>query len=130
MAHFGNKSINQLESCDGRLQLLFHEVVKHYDCAILEGYRNKEDQNEYVDAGKSKLSYPRSTHNHVPSKGVDVAFYPIKWDDTDTWYHFAGFVKGVASQMNINVIWGGDWDNDYDLHDQIFNDFPHWEIKG
>ena len=128
MPAFSQKSINRLETCDQKLQVLFLEVVKHYDCAILEGYRNKEDQNEHFDAGRSELKHPQSKHNQVPSLGIDVAPYPIKWQDVEGWYHFAGFVKGVASQMGIAVRWGGDWDSDYDLHDQLFNDFPHWEL--
>ena len=120
MPSFSQKSINRIETCDPKLQVLFLEVVKHYDCSILEGYRNKADQNRYFAEGKSQLQYPRSKHNQLPSEGIDVAPYPIKWNDRDGWYQFAGFVKGVASQLGVKVQWGGDW--------KTFKDFPHWEL--
>ena len=44
--------------------------------------------------------------------------------------YFAGFVKGIAKGMyNIDLRWGGDWDNDWEVKDNRFDDFPHFEIK-
>ncbi len=37
------------------LQVLFFEVVRSYDCSILEGYRNQEDQDKYFEAQKETL---------------------------------------------------------------------------
>ena len=42
---------------------------------------------------------------------------------------FAGFVLGVANQMGINLRWGGDWDQDFEVQDNKFDDFPHFELK-
>jgi peptidoglycan L-alanyl-D-glutamate endopeptidase CwlK len=60
-----------------------------------------------------------------------VAPYPIDWNDTKRFYHFAGFVLGVAksSKIAIPIRWGGDWDSDNDLNDQTFMDLVHWELK-
>ena len=43
---------------------------------------------------------------------------------------FAGFVLGVANQMGIKLRWGGDWDQDFEVQDNKFDDFPHFELKG
>jgi peptidoglycan L-alanyl-D-glutamate endopeptidase CwlK len=43
--------------------------------------------------------------------------------------YFAGFVKGVASQMGIPIRWGGDWNSDNNLKDNKFDDLPHFELK-
>jgi len=53
----------------------------------------------------------------------------IRWYDTKSFYHFAGFVLGIAAVMGIELRWGGDWDMDDDLHDQTFNDLVHFELK-
>lgn len=128
MPEFSFKSKQKLKTCREDIQRVFIEVIKHFDCTILEGYRNKDTQNRYFNEGKSKAQYPMSKHNSEPSKAVDVVPYPIDWTDTNRMYYFAGFVKGVASQMGIKIRWGGDWDCDTQTADQKFNDLPHFEV--
>ena len=52
------------------------------------------------------MQYPNSKHNKLPSKAVDVAPYPIDWNDPDRFYHFAGYVRGIAEGMGIKIRWG------------------------
>ena len=113
-----------------RLQTLFSEVIQHVDCTILDGYRGQAEQNEYFRTGKSRLRFPQSKHNQEPSLAVDVAPYPINWNDTIRFYHFGGFVRGIAAICDIPIRWGGDWDMDHDLSDQTFMDLVHFEIVG
>jgi len=120
MPQFSDKSRNRLVTCEKDLQDLFNEVIKHVDCTILDGHRDEGRQNKAFQEGKSKARYPRSKHNSYPSKAVDVAPYPIDWEDINRFYQFAGFVQGVASQLNISVKWGGEFKD--------FLDAPHWEI--
>lgn len=129
MPHFGRRSLHRLRTADPRLQTLFTRVVQTYDCTILEGHRGEEAQNAAFAAGKSKLRWPNGNHNAYPSKAVDVAPYPVDWSDTKRFYHFAGFVQATAAELGIPIRWGGDWDRDYDLNDQRFNDLVHFEIK-
>lgn len=67
-------------------------------------------------------------HNKTPSLAVDVAPWPIDWNDKNRFYHFAGRVQGIAQMFNIKIRWGGDWDSDNDLKDQNFYDLPHFEL--
>lgn len=125
MPTFGRASLDRLTTCDPRLQTLFHEVIKHRDCAILEGYRPQDAQDKVFREGRSKTPWPNSKHNKSPSLAVDVmpwhAGAPhIRWDDKTGLTEFAGFVMGVASQMGIRVRWGG--------HFRGFYDGPHWEL--
>jgi hypothetical protein len=60
---------------------------------------------------------------------VDVAPYPVDWNDKERFYYFAGFVKGVASSLGISIRWGGDWNSDNNLKNQTFFDLPHFELK-
>ena len=129
MPKFGKKSKKNLATCDEDLIALFKEVVKYFDCTVLEGYRGEKLQNKYFDEGKSKLRYPDGNHNNNPSTAVDVVPYPIDWDDRERMTYFAGFVKGVAYQMGIPIRWGGDWNNNNQLKDNSFDDLPHFELR-
>jgi hypothetical protein len=31
--------------------------------------------------------------------------------------------------MGINLRWGGDWDQDWEVKDNKFDDFPHFELR-
>ena len=129
MPRFGSRSINRLKTCDQKLQELFYEVVKHFDCSIIEGNRGEERQNKAYADGKSKVKYPNGKHNKFPSIAVDVAPYPIDWSDRDRFHYFGGFVLGVAKQMGMNIRWGGDWNQDTETKDNKFDDLVHFEIK-
>lgn len=129
MATFSEKSLERLSSCDGRLQRLFLEVVKHYDCTVICGHRGAQEQTEAVRSGHSKLSFPKSKHNSLPSKAVDVIPFPVDWNDIKRFMHFAGFVSGVAKSMNIEIRWGGDFNEDLNFKNDNFFDAPHFEIK-
>ena len=129
MPKFGKKSRERLSSCDKKLQKVFNEVIKHVDCSVLEGHRSKDRQNKLYEEGKTKVKYPNGRHNRQPSSAVDVTPYPVDWKDRERQTLFAGFVIGVASQMGIKLRWGGDWDQDFQVVDNRFDDFPHFEIK-
>ena len=129
MPKFGRKSKENLNTCDSRLQKIFNEVIKHVDCSVLEGHREKDRQNKLFKEGKTKVKYPDGRHNRQPSSAVDVTPYPVDWKDRERQTLFAGFVIGVASQMGINLRWGGDWDQDFQVVDNRFDDFPHFELK-
>ena len=129
MPRFGSRSRKNLETCDEDLQALFSEVIKYFDCTVIQGHRGKEEQNKYFDEGKSKVKYPNGRHNASPSNAVDVVPYPIDWEDTDGMYYFAGFVKGVAFKLGIPVRWGGDWNDNTEVKDTNFKDLPHFELR-
>jgi peptidoglycan L-alanyl-D-glutamate endopeptidase CwlK len=128
MPTFGKRSMGALGSAHPDLRRLFTEVVKHFDCAVLEGHRDEETQNRMLADGKSQLPWPRSKHNAFPARAVDVVPYPIDWSDTQRMHLFAGFVKGVAVQLGIGIRWGGDWDSDTEVKDERFRDLPHFEL--
>jgi peptidoglycan L-alanyl-D-glutamate endopeptidase CwlK len=127
MPQFGKTSLEKLSTCHPDLQKLFKEVIKHYDCIILEGQRSDEDQLKAFNAGKSKIK-SGGKHNHSPSLAVDVVPNPLNWKDKEKFYHFIGFVKATAIQLGIKIRCGGDWDGDNDLKDQTFFDLPHFEL--
>ena len=126
--YYSKKSHDNLIESHLDLQLLFNEVIKGYDNSILCGYRGRADQNKFYIEKKSKVQWPDSEHNKIPSLAIDSAPYPIDWSNIKRFYHYAGYVLGIAYSLNIKIRWGGDWDRDNDLDDQSFNDLIHFEI--
>jgi len=142
--------MDKLTTCISPLQRLMERVIQWYDNTITCGHRTKEAQDAAVASGNSKVVWPNSKHNKVPSEAVDAGPYipgrgipwpktPTDWNDKEQrqryikdiaqFYHFAGFVEGTARSMGINKLrWGGDWDRDHDLSDQKFDDLVHFEI--
>ena len=129
MPYFGKSSKRRLATCDERLQKVFNEVIKYVDCSVLEGHRDGERQDKLFEEGKTKVKFPMGRHNSSPSRAVDVTPYPVDWDDRERQTLFAGFVLGIANSMDIKLRWGGDWDMDFQVMDNRFDDFPHFEIR-
>ena len=137
MPKFSDRSIDNLSTCNIDLILLFTEVIQYYDCSVVYGFRDKKTQDRLYDEGKSMVKFPGSKHNHYPSSGVDVQPYPIDIKlldehDLKEWgrfYNFIGYVRGFAQKMGIEVRTGSDWDGDFNLKDQNFDDLWHWEVE-
>ena len=129
MPRFSTKSKRKLYTCDERLVELFEEVLEGFDCTVLEGLRGQKAQDEAYNRGNSKVKFPNGKHNKSPSNAVDVAPYPIDWDDRDRFHYFGGYVLGVARQMGLKIRWGGDWDMDTKTKDNKFDDLVHYEKK-
>lgn len=129
MPTFSSFSRQNLRSCHPSLVLVFEEVIKHFDCRVTCGHRSEEDQMKAYHESRSTKQWPESKHNRVPSMAVDVIPYPVDWEDIERFYHFAGWVKGIAQgKYDIKIRWGGDWDSDTEVHDQTFFDLPHYEV--
>ena len=130
MPVFSERSKRNLSECDERLQKVFNEVIKHFDCTVITGHRSEADQNEAFRSGKSKLRFPQSKHNKLPSLAADVVPFPINWNDRERMTLFAGRVLGVAQMMDVSLRWGGDWDRDTEVRDNRFDDLVHFELIG
>ena len=128
MPKFGKNSKKHLLTCDYRLQQVFEEVIKKVDCSVLEGHRDERTQDRLFEEGKTKVRYPMGRHNTKPSRAVDVVPYPIDWEDRERFHLFSGFVLGVAYRMGISLRWGGDWNQNFEVDDNNFDDFPHFEL--
>ena len=128
MPKFGKKSKHQLSTCDKRLIKVFNEVIKTVDCSVLEGHRHQTRQDALYKEGKTKVKFPHGRHNSLPSRAVDVCPYPIDWSDRERFHLFSGFVLGIAKSMGIKLRWGGDWNMNWEVDDNKFDDFPHFEV--
>jgi hypothetical protein len=106
-----------------------NRVVKRLDIVIVCGHRPEKEQNEAVANKKSKLKFPNSKHNKIPSEAVDVAFWDgekLLWDTKQASF-MAGYILAVADEMGIEIRLGADWDRDRNITDENFIDLPHLE---
>lgn len=137
---FGKTSLERLKTCHPDLQRVFLEVVKDFDCTVIEGFRGEKEQNAAFAKGASKLKFPHGSHNKFPSLAVDVCPYPVEFPlATDSvsiktkklgkFYLFSGFVLGTAKGLGISLRWGGDWDGDKDILENSFDDLVHFELR-
>jgi peptidoglycan L-alanyl-D-glutamate endopeptidase CwlK len=138
MPKFSERSLKNLQTCHIDLQVLFHEVIKYFDCIVTDGHRNKEDQDKAYASGNSKVKWPNGKHNKEPSLAADVYPYEPKiivdWKDNQRFHYFAGYVMGIAQKLKEDgkithaIRWGGDWDKDTQIKDESFRDTGHFEI--
>ena len=135
MPKFSKRSQDRLNTCHPDLQKVFNEVIKYFDCSIIEGIRTKETQEEYVRTGKSRTMNSRHLdqgdgYSHAVDVAPFVKTHPnrIPWDDHRYFFILAGHVQRIAAELGVELRWGGDWDSDGNLSDQTFIDLPHWEL--
>jgi len=129
MNKFGKRSLEQRQTLHPKLQKVVDEVIKTVDFTILEGVRSVERQKELVAKGMSKTMKSR----HLPdsngkSRAMDLSPHPIDWENKERFILFAGYVLGIAQQLGINLVWGGDWNKNFDIKDTKFFDAPHFEL--
>lgn len=140
MYYYSIESKEKLGQCHSVLQIVFSEVIRSFDNSIICGHRSQPEQAEAFRKGFSKVCFPDSGHNQIPAMAVDAIPYPVDWNDRERFIYFAGHVKGVFNTLKSNkslkelfapyeLVWGGDWDSDSDLKDQIFMDLAHYELR-
>ena len=138
MPKFGTRSLERLKTCHPDIIKVMEEAIKHYDFTVLYGTRTKAEQFElykqgrtfkdgkWVTTGKTVTNLDGkvkvSKHNHSPSLAIDIAPYPIDWNNLNRFKELALVVKDAAATVGVNITWGGDW--------KSFKDYPHYEIAG
>ena len=120
MPNFSNRSKRRLKTCDRRLQDACNAVIKVYNITVLCGHRGEIEQNAAVASGASFTVFPNSRHNSNPSRAVDIAPWPVNWEDIDRFVVMSYYMKGAISALGYDIEWGGDWPN--------FKDYPHWQV--
>ena len=126
MPKFGKRSKERLRGVDARLVSVLNELVKIMDVTIIEGLRSEQRQEKLLKEGSTKTKFSK----HITGKAVDLAPYPIDWNDRDRFHYMGGMIRGIAKQLNVPVRWGGDWDSDGETKDNSFDDLVHVEIRG
>ena len=135
MCKFSPESLAKLATCHPDLQMIMNEAIKYVDFAIMEGHRDQAAQEAAYLAGNTKLHYPHGKHNAMPSNAVDIAPWPIDFQNAKRFYYLAGLVKGIAvdlreaGKITHDIRWGGQWNGNPDILDeQGLVDLPHIEL--
>lgn len=127
MPRFSAKSASRLAECHKDLQAVMNAAIIETDFTVLCGHRGQAEQDAAVAAGKSKLRWPKSKHNARPSLAVDVAPWPLDWNDRARFKALAKVILAEAKALGISLRWGGDWNSDGDDSDGW--DLPHFELR-
>lgn len=129
MYKFSEASEKKLQTCHPDLQAVIRKAITQINFTVLEGSRDEAAQNSAFAAGKSKLKYPHGKHNAFPSKAVDIAPYPVDWNNRERFAFLAGIMLATAKSMQIRLRWGGDWDRNGEMSDNKFDDLVHFELE-
>jgi peptidoglycan L-alanyl-D-glutamate endopeptidase CwlK len=109
----------KLDQCHLDLQLIINELLQELDVTVLCGSRGEEEQNEAFNTGKSKLKFPNSKHNKTPSEAVDVAPFPVDWQDIPRFDDMCDRIQKIADKHGIKIRLGRSFS---------FRDYPHIEL--
>lgn len=129
MFKFSARSLGNLGQAAMPLQVVMTKALALgvMDFTVICGHRNKAEQDKAFAGGFSKLKFPRSKHNSLPSLAVDVVPYPLDWNDIDAFKRLGALVKQAWASMSdaerdgFTLSWGGDWSS--------FKDYPHFELR-
>ena len=69
-----------------------------------------------MKAGKSTTLNSR----HITGHAVDMVPWPVDWEDLERFEQMAEAMKEAAEELDISIVWGGDWKSFYDA--------PHFEL--
>lgn len=126
----GPKSLIQKDTLHPKLQQVINKLVElNFNFSILQGVRTLDQEKALVASGASTTINSK----HLPdtngkSRAMDIALNPISWNNTEQFVLFAGYVLGLADAMGIKLIWGGDWNRDFNTLDTGFRDLDHFEL--
>lgn len=140
MPNWSAKSQAGFDTLHPDLQLLCNTVIIYHDCSILFGHRDEDIQNALFADGKSKLRFPESKHNDLPSSAVDLLPYRYGYNPygskAELAYgkYFTGYVLGIADilyqegRMMYKVRAGANWSTKRDKPFARFYDGYHFEL--
>jgi hypothetical protein len=107
------------------------ELLLYMDVSLIFGHRGRATQNRLYSEGKSKVQWPDSKHNSLPSLAVDIQPYPYPDNENDlraALGYMAGLCWLIAEKHGFKIRWGGDWNRNGDVTDNGFDDLFHLEI--
>ena len=108
MPSFGTRSMMHYSTLHPKLQRILYDAILVIDFAILCGHRDEAAQNAAYPVF-SKVKWPNSKHNTTPSRAVDIAPWPINWEDEGRFYLVAGVILSCAHDLGITIDGGFNW---------------------
>ncbi len=114
----GTRSLQNLSGVNPDMVAVVKRAIEitEVDFTVIEGIRHINRQRELLKAGKSTTLNSR----HITGHAVDMVPYPVDWEDLDRFELMAEAMKEAAEDLEIPIVWGGDWKSFYDA--------PHFEL--
>jgi len=131
---FGARSVGNLANVHPLLVKIAHDALQRskVDFTVICGHRDKAGQDAALKAKTTKVSFPNSAHNQMPSCAIDVIPYPFtNWEDPamlQGWRDIADAMIAAASVAGVKIRWGGDFNRDGDKTKSDAWDKPHFEL--
>jgi peptidoglycan L-alanyl-D-glutamate endopeptidase CwlK len=102
-----------------------------FGVAWMGGKRTAEEQNQLFKEHYSQCDGYEKLSKHQSGDAIDLnIFVGSKLvENKEMLCVVAGVMFSCANEMNINLIWGLDWNSNGDIRDNKFNDMYHFEIK-
>ncbi len=124
----GQRSIDRLKGVNPSLVAVFKRACETmpFDVTVLEGLRSYERQQELLKQGATKVSVSR----HMSGNALDIAPYPIDWNDLERFQIVAEHMFKAAEELGIVIRWGGTWERSFTkpVKWAKFLDAPHFEL--
>ena len=124
----GQRSIDRLKGVNPSLVAVFKRACETmpFDVTVLEGLRSYERQQELLKQGATKVSVSR----HMSGNALDIAPYPIDWNDLERFQIMAEHMFKAAEELGIVIRWGGTWQSHFEkpVKWAKFLDAPHFEL--
>lgn len=128
------RSLKRLEGVEPDLVnivcLAIERTPVDFGVAWMGGLRTREEQNQlYKDKVSTKDGYLRLS-KHQFGEAVDLQVYVggTAVQSEKMQCIIAGVMASCASELGMEIRWGGDWDRDGDTRDNKFNDLYHFEL--
>ena len=114
----GTRSLQSLSGVHPDMVAVVKRAIEitEVDFTVIEGIRHINRQRELLKAGKSTTLNSR----HITGHAVDMVPYPVDWEDLERFELMAEAMKEAADELDIPIVWGGDWKSFYDA--------PHFEL--
>jgi peptidoglycan L-alanyl-D-glutamate endopeptidase CwlK len=93
--------------------------LSEIDFVVLEGVRTKERQALLKTIGASQTMNSRHLTGHAVDLGA-LLNKEVRWD-WPLYHKIAKAMKQAATDLNVQIVWGGDW--------RTFKDGPHFELN-
>ena len=120
------RSLKNLEGVHPDLIKVVQRAIQitDVDFMVTEGRRTKARQQQLFNAGASTTLNSR----HITGHAVDLAAWvntsanrgEVRWD-WPLYHRIAAAMKVAAGELNVSIVWGGDW--------TTFKDGPHFELN-
>jgi peptidoglycan L-alanyl-D-glutamate endopeptidase CwlK len=139
MFTFSERSLNNLKGVHPKLVAVVHRALEltPIDFTVLEGVRSQARQDELWAQGRTKpgqvVTWVQTSGTHgIQGDGyghaVDLAPYPIDWNDHGRFDALANIMFAAAKEIGVTLRWGGNWDMDSVIHERGESDSPHFEL--